>query len=228
MTTLALTAALMGLGAGDPAIPAAVESRALESTVRVFQPSLRGEGSGVVVMYQGGTAYILTASHVVPPGQNGDLVEITFFAKGKPAQMLKGQVSSRMNNEDLAVIIVRMKQPPPGVSPICPKESLPSKFLKNPLTALTVGMGVGPVGIPEAVIDRVKEHKLIKKDNGSEAFHWEAEKPQAVGRSGGPLLDSEGRVIGICSGTRGNKGYYVSGYEIRAALSRNGWEFLIR
>jgi hypothetical protein len=68
---------------------------------------------------------------------------------------------------------------------------------------------------------------LIKKPDGSAAFHWEADKPQAIGRSGGPLVDTQGRVIGICSGTRENKGYYVSIYEIEASLKRNGWGLLV-
>lgn len=226
MVALVLSMAALGQFVESPDFPKAMQSRALESTVRVFQPSLRGEGSGVVVMYQAGTAYILTAHHVVPPGQNADAVEITFFPQGKPSVMLKGKVDVRMSNEDLAVIVVRMNQPPPGVAPICPADAAPGKVMQKPMPVLTVGMG--PLGTPEVEVDQIREHKLINKEDGSRAFHWQAEKPQSVGRSGGPLLDTEGRVIGICSGTKGNKGYYVSIYEIRSALTRKGLGFLTR
>lgn len=226
MIGLVLFAATLGQFVESPEFPRALQVRAVESTVRVFQPALRGEGSGVVVKYEAGTTYILTAHHVVPAEQpNADLVEITFFPQGKPPFMLKGQVSARMTNEDLAVIVVRMKQAPPGVSPICPKTAAPDRFLKKPLPVLTVGMG--PLATPEVIVDHITEHKLVSKPDGSQAFHWEAGKSQAIGRSGGPLLDAECRVIGICSGTKSKKGYYISVYEFPKALSNKGFAFLV-
>ena len=41
------------------------------------------------------------------------------------------------------------------------------------------------------------------------------------GRSGGPLLDADGRLIGVCSGTQEGMNYYTHPDEIRGALQRH-------
>jgi S1-C subfamily serine protease len=230
MIATLLFAAGWGQLANDSRFPEAVQTRALEATVRVFHPATSGEGSGVVIRFENNYAYILTAAHVVPEGgTNADAVEVSFFPKGKPRSEIvpiKTEVKSRMVNEDLAVIRVGLKQAPPAVLPLCPRNEAPPKFFDDPMPVLAVGLGIR--GVPEAIVDQVRQFKLVKKPDGSKAFHWEADKPQGLGRSGGPLVDTQGRVIGICSGTRENKGYYVSIYEIEASLKRNAWDFLNR
>jgi hypothetical protein len=221
-----------------------MQAKALEATVRVVHPASHGEGSGVVIRYENGFAYVLTAAHNLPTMPGGDDVEVSFFPHGKPRAdivPIKTQLKprSRMLNEDLAVIEIGLKDPPPGVAPLCPKEAAPPRNLnatppKNaeepprdePIPVLA--LGIGPLGVPEAIVDRIRLHVIPKKPDGSKAFHWEADLEQPIGRSGGGLFDREGRVIGICSGNRDKKAYYVSIYEIQSSLSRNAWGFLTR
>lgn len=227
MLTLAV---LCGQPANESRFPPALQATAREATVRVFHTATRGEGSGVVIRYEGGYAYILTAAHNVPEeGVNANEVEISFFPRGKRRDEItpiKTEVTARMPNEDLALIRMGLKQAPPAVLPLCPKIAAPPKHSATPIPALAVG--IGDRGLPEAIEDKIQSHKYLKKPNGTAAFHWETELPQAIGRSGGPLLNPSGQVVGICSGTQNKKGYYVSIYEIENSLNNNSWGFLNR
>src|SRR5262245_56681532 len=83
MAAFVIFAALHCSVADNSLFPAAMQAKALEATVRVVHPASRGEGSGVVVRFENGFAYILTAAHVVPEMPNGDDVEVSFFPAGK-------------------------------------------------------------------------------------------------------------------------------------------------
>jgi hypothetical protein len=226
---LLLAAALSGQLAKSSDFPEALQAKALEATVRVVHPASHGEGSGVVIRYEGGFVYILTAAHIVPPGPDGDDVEISFFPQVKARAAIvpiKTEVKGRMHNEDLAVIRLGLKEPPPSVLHLCPIAAAPPKYPSEPMSVLALGMGL--LNTPEALADKVRLIKLIKKPDGTQALHWEADQEQPVGRSGGALIDTKSRVIGICSGTMNKKGYYLSIYEIHACLTKNGWGFLTK
>jgi hypothetical protein len=242
---LFMMSALPGQATAEPQFSEALQTKALQSTVRVVHKASNGEGSGVVIRYEDHIAYVLTSAHIIDPTlPNGDEIEITFFPRGKsradvaPIKTLLDP-KSRMPEEDLAVIRLTLKDPPPGVLPLCPKDQAPSLVFRStperdgppppnrPLGVLTVG--IGPLGTPEVITDRILVHRFLRKTRDSPGFfHWETEKEQAVGRSGGPLVDGNGRVIGICSGTMNQKGYYLSVYEIHKCLLANAWGFLSR
>jgi S1-C subfamily serine protease len=242
---LCLMAALSSQSVSVPDFPEDLQTQALQATVRVVHPASQGEGSGVVVRYEGNLVYILTSAHIVPDGtERGNDVDITFFPKGKSRETLapiRTQLDpkSRMVEADLAVIRLTLKEPPAAVLPLCPKSAAPSAVFRaiperdgpparfQPLEVLTVGMG--PLGTPEVMTDRILQHSLVRKPNADQGFfHWETQKEQTVGRSGGPMIDREGRVIGICSGTMNQKGYYLSIYEIHKCLADYAWGFLTR
>ena len=127
-----------------------------------------------------------------------------------------------MVNEDLAVLEVELTNNPPVV-PLCPPDKLK---IKTPTTVMTLGAIMD--GSPEIKIDRVKGRKPIKKPDGTEALYWEANIPQQRGRSGGPMIDSRGYVIGIASGTQHQKGYYTCIDEILKALQGAGYDWLFK
>ena len=141
---------------------------------------------------------------------------------------MKTLVKARMPKEDLALIELPLKAPPPGVAPLCPKPDWPKTPLKAemPLRVLTVG--IGDRDPPEAIADWVREHKSVTKTDGTKAIHWEADLAQPQGRSGGPMLDTQGRVIGICTGKMNGKGYYLAIDEIFYLLEKGGYRFLLK
>src|SRR5438093_1402336 len=82
-------------------------------------------------------------------------------------------------------------------------------FPKPALPALTVGCD-GAGGAPAVAVDTVRAEKNLGPRSPYKCNFFEADRPPAVGRSGGPLVDRQGRLIGVCSGTLGGKkGYYV-------------------
>jgi S1-C subfamily serine protease len=169
-----------------------------QQAYRVVQPSLvlietqdqvpggkpaDGLGSGVVVNQQGD---ILTALHVVADATS---IQVT-FADGTKSD---ATVVSRDPDNDIAV--VRAARPPPVPVPA---------VLGNPAAAqpgseaFAVGSPFGLGGsISAGVISAVD--RTFKPRNGDRVLHGLIQIDAAVnpGNSGGPLLDRDGRVIGI-------------------------------
>jgi hypothetical protein len=206
--------------------PRPFQEQALAATANVFVPTkARIEGTAVAVKHKDGMAYYLTAAHNVPE-KEGDGVELEVFhptTYPKVHARVTGRVEARNLAADLAVIAVPMTDRP-GVLPICPKAKLirPEEF---PFPVLTVGCD-DSMGKPQCQLDVVEDKKTPDKGNGSQTVHWQTRIAQAKGRSGGPLLDTRGYVIGICSGVQRGKGYYVYITNIHEALQRAGYGWL--
>jgi S1-C subfamily serine protease len=221
---LLMLSALPGQFVEDANFSKEMQQTALEATVRIYHPATHAEGSAVIVGRQGQKVYLLTAQHNVRPHPDqGDDVELNLYtAKSYPklAAEVKAVVRARMPNEDLAVLVAVMPEGPKPL-PICPPDRTK---LRKPFPVMTVGcIADGP---PEIQFDRVTGIKNITKPDGANANYWEADRPQAIGRSGGPLVDTRGYVLGICSGIQHRKGYYTDIYEIHQALKNNGFAFL--
>jgi len=101
----------------------------------------------------------------------------------------------------------------------------PGKHAKRfPFEGLSVGCSRG--NPPTCERETIAGKRLaVRRDDGV-AFFWQADKAQARGRSGGPLLDGEGRVIGLAAATALGKGYSVHASEIHAALKPEGFDWL--
>jgi hypothetical protein len=125
-----------------------------------------------------------------------------------------------MPNEDLAVLAAELPTFP-AVVPPCPKDK---RSFRLPMSVMTVGaLADGP---PDIKFDTVRARKLLRKPDGTEALYWEADIPQRVGRSGGPMIGPGGYVIGIASGTWHKKGYYSYINEMQRSLADNGFGWL--
>ena len=75
--------------------------------------------------------------------------------------------------------------------------------------------------------DTIEAREFVTREKKQPAFFWRTETPPELGRSGGPLLDAQGRVIGIAIAASGQKGFYAHHDEILAALKRNGFSWLV-
>jgi S1-C subfamily serine protease len=203
--------------------PASLQERAVVATVRVYNPFRRKEASGVLIRRQGPHAYVLTVAHLV--GKDRFLEVSTFSSRSYPKvekTYRLAEVLARDSRSDLAVLRLEMREDPPGVLRLVPKPAAPGTA---DLSVLTVGCDPG--GPPTPVVDRVQAARVVRKPGEEgQTLCWETTKAQVSGRSGGPLLDRRGRLIGIASGSNDGKGYYVHPDEIHAFLRRNALDWL--
>jgi S1-C subfamily serine protease len=180
------------------------------------------QGTGVVIAVKDGFAYLLTANHVAA----ADRVEVQFTSRQsypKPAWFGDGAaVVARWPDPDIALVRFPLKKNVPAVLPLAPAWQRPRLF---PVSALTIGVGVGAAST--AVPDTIRAKEFVRREGKGPAFFWRTEVATELGRSGGPLLDARGRVIGIAVAVRGGAGYYAHHDEILAALKRGGYGWLI-
>jgi S1-C subfamily serine protease len=174
------------------AAPAVVTVRAFVAQQRLRPgvietiPIPRGEGSGVIVRRQDDVAFVLTNNHVV---QEGDRFEV-ILPSGKRLYADKEQVYTDPPT-DLAVVEISVKDVPDLVV----AELAPDGSYAVGDWVVAIGSPFGlrqsvTVGVVSAVgrtrIGQLSDVEMIQTDA--------AINP---GNSGGPLLDMQGRVIGI-------------------------------
>jgi len=188
---------------------------------KVSAPGM-GDGSGVVIGQKDGFAYMLTAAHVAQSG----LVELKFTSRAnypKPAWFGDGaEVIGRWPDPDFALIRFPIRDRVVSILPLAPAWERPKVF---PVNALSVGIGGGQAST--AMQNQVVGKEFVRRTGRESAFFWQTAVPPEAGRSGGPLLDSQGRVIGVAVAYRGKVGYYAHHDEILAALKRDGFGWLV-
>jgi hypothetical protein len=210
--------------------PREKQEAALAATAGIVHVATNGEGTAVVVKHdkQKGVVYLLTAAHVVPPGEQGNWVKLDFYSSkpfAKLGSTVDGVVMARMPNEDIAVVQAVVKNAPaPGVLRICPLDKQPKGEQQN-VTILTVGCD-GPNRAPQLLTDVILGRAFPAKPSGAKVLCWETKRPPVQGRSGGPLIDQRGYLTGICSGTEKKRGYYTHILDIRKALDGAGLGWL--
>ncbi|HEY7329199.1 MAG TPA: serine protease [Gemmataceae bacterium] len=205
--------------------PKAMQERALAATVRIVNRTRRIEGSGVLIGRKDKSTFILTASHLL---ERGDRLEIsTFSVKSYPdpdkVYSKAELVAFAKDMRDLALIRLTIDNPPAGSLVLCPPKLLPKD---KEFEALSVGCGAG--AIPLCLVENIKGTKQIRRSERMKpALCWESDSEQSPGRSGGPLLDRQGRVIGVASGVNEGKGYYAHADEIQRWLKSTDFSFLV-
>ncbi len=177
-------------------------------------------GSGVVIHVEGNTAWLLTAAHVVPH----DLVQVEFTSRqAYPHAAWYGRrptVVARWPQQDLALVQLGTGPRPVACLALAPPWQRPKRF---PQTAWSIGCGEGDAA---ATLRRETiEARAFVERNGIDGgvFFWRTALPPRQGRSGGPLLDTQRRVIGIAVAARDGRGYYLHHDEILAALQQAGY-----
>ncbi len=200
-----------------------LQASAVTATVRIVNVDRKTQGSGVIIGANGPAVYILTAGHVV---EKTERLEIhTYSAESYPKAKKvyeTAQVIARLKDlNDLAIVRLSSTDQMPGSLRVCPPRLVPRE--KN-FSALAVGCGGG--NAPSCLIDRAEKKQVRRQPGGEIGFLWEGGKLPPSGRSGGPLLDKQGFVIGVCSGTNDDKGFYCHTEEVHNFLRRNGLKWL--
>lgn len=216
MSLLALLCTLAYPTVESEQFSAEQQRQALAATVRIVLPQHGGEGTGVIVARRETMAFILTANHVVDTDQAVSIQTFTDVSYPKPSASVAAEVWERWPNEDLALLRTIVATPPSCLR-ICP-EPLAPKGDKFPVLAVGCTNGSEPT----CLIDTLKGSRVVAKPDGTRASFWMAGQIPAIGRSGGPLIDRRGYVVGICSGRARGNGFYTQLTEIHKALANRG------
>jgi hypothetical protein len=194
-----------------------VQHTVLCATVRIINKTQPNEGSGVIVRQQGGLVYLLTANHLVGKAETVDVETFSARSYPKPDKVYSAvQVIARAREPDLALLRLATRDPMPATLPLCPAERCP---VGKDLPGLTGGIQQGqpPTCWPDTILGK----KLVRKPGGESCHVWELKREPAGGRSGGPLVEPRGTLIGILSGRSDGKGYYTHLDEIYRFLKQN-------
>jgi S1-C subfamily serine protease len=201
--------------------PAETQRTAVTATVRI--KTAAGEGSGVIVGNNRGVVYILTANHVVDPAERLEVETFSRASYPRPETAFReARVVAQSKEQDLALVRLVSKDALPACLSVCPPAAVPQD---KEFAALSVGCAAGKA--PSCSAEKVRGKKRVQRP-GEKApvTAWEMARPPQEGRSGGPLIDGRGRVIGICSGAGDGKGYYCHAEAIHRFLKLNGVDFL--
>ena len=170
------------------ASPAVVSIRAGNST-----------GTGFLIDREG---RVVTNAHVV---EGADRVDVRF---GSDGNSIEGEVRGTDPSSDLAVVEIDPGSAPAGVRPL---RLADSRNVRVGDTAIAIG---NPFGLDRTATEGIVSgvEREIQAPNGfSIDAVIQTDAPINPGNSGGPLLDVNGRVIGVNSqietaGSRGNVG----------------------
>ncbi|MFH8978064.1 trypsin-like peptidase domain-containing protein [Streptomyces sp. NPDC017890] len=175
-------------GIADRALPGVV-------TLHVSGGDAAGTGTGFVLDDRG---HILTNNHVVEPAGSGGEITVTFNS-GDTAE---ATVVGRDGGYDLAVVKVK------GVSGLTPMPLGNSDNVRVGDPVVAIGAPFDLAGTVTSGIISAKERPITaggEEGDGSDVSYVDAlqtDAPINPGNSGGPLLDAQGRVIGINSAIR--------------------------
>jgi len=209
----------------SPPFSKELQTNAVLATVRVVNLSRDSEGSGVILGRKGAFVYVLTADHVVEKADHLEVATFSASSYPKPRKVYRSVrvVARAGDTRDLALLRLVTDDPMPGSLSLCPARLVPRR---KRFKALTVGCGEGEA--PTCQVDEVTGKKLVRRHPGGKAASmWEVAGKQLEGRSGGPVVDKRGSLLGVCSGTNKEKSYFCHVEEVRAFLRGSGFDWLI-
>lgn len=188
----------------------------LAATVRVVDRDGGNEATGVLVGVKDGEGYLLTAHHAVAKSGKVEILFFTDESYPKPSATVKAsRVVFENADADLALLKVALKEVGGVPAPIPIRSEVPKE---KEFVALSGGASGGRS--PTLEVLNVRGRKLVQRRDGGGAFFWQTREAPTRGRSGGPMVDPSGNLIGIASGEQQEQGYFSHLDEIRGWLRK--------
>jgi serine protease Do len=181
-----------------------------------FVSEQQATGSGVIVDPEG---YIVTNAHVVQNARRIDVKVLRSDEKGEQphGHILPAKLVGLDRQVDIAVVKID-GQGFPALS------FLNSDDLRQGQLVLAVG---SPLGLQNSLTHGVVSAPMRQLDRTSPMVYVQTDAPINPGNSGGPLLDIQGRIVGIntmiFSESGGNEGI---GFAIPAVLAKDVYQKL--
>jgi len=204
--------------------PAQAQIAAVTGTVRIRNLGQKADGTGVILGRKGAFVYILTAQHVIAKTERLEIATFTAASYPRPARVYRSYhvVAQTNDQRDLALLRMVTDDKMPGSLPLCPARLIPDE---KDFKALTVGCAADKP--PTCLLATVAGKRRVRRqaEDVPVAF-WEVSSDSPEGRSGGPLVDKRGFLLGVCNGVSNDKAYFCHIEEINAFLERNGFDWL--
>ena len=192
---------------------------ATSATVRITGEGF--QGSGVIVHHENERIYVLTVAHSLRFGKPS---KIELFSPHPPKIALEVEEIEVLNADDRSDLAILRAPVGPSFEVTVAKLA----DLAEPEYAYSSGcVGRSPPKIYTEQILRADNLAIRLLGKKTERFMWETLRPQESGRSGGPLLNDKGFLLGIALGKSGGKGYYAHLREISKYFIDNGLEVLV-
>jgi S1-C subfamily serine protease len=203
-----------------PAESGAPEERALAASVRlrIDDGQFYSYATGSIIAVQpNGEAMILTCGHVFRDSKGQGAIAVELFGSNRQGPLSGRLVACDLNN-DLALVSV------PIASPVAPVSVTPSEgYLREGARTFSIGCDRGAE-------PTVREGRITGINRYLGAPNLVASGRPVVGRSGGGLFDSEGRLVGVCRFADGHadEGIYVSYQAVHTQFAQWGHAALLK
>jgi Trypsin-like peptidase domain len=211
---------------GEGHLPSTAQWSAIEACPRIVSKlPVEAYATGVLVAFREDHAYILSAQHA----STGSVRRFQFFTEQsmpEPAVEITSVADVVMTDKTADVVMYKLPWPQksiwkPSPLPLAKPGERPKRF---PFEALSVGCSEGR--LPSAMNETIRAKRLASKTETEIAFFWESASAPKPGRSGGPLLNAQGQVVGLCAANKDGLGYYAHLDEVLVALKASGHDWL--
>lgn len=194
--------------------PTADAARLIASTVRlsIADPGGKSTGTGAIVDARNGRALVLTCGHLFRESGGRGAIEVSLFTAGPNGAEVRGTVPGELLDYDLERDLALVRFEMRGEVPVTPVAPLGTQLEPGaPVTSVGCSHGENPTAWSTRIttINRYQGYPNV-----------EAARAPVEGRSGGPLYNAAGQVIGVCfaANPEDDEGLYASLASIHAKL----------